>query len=81
MNTQKNIEVNAFYFTRGRQFKSYPARITIEDQQYTFKSGLQLLIQKGQHIVRLFQMSDGHHTYKLKQEDGQWTFMGLGPAV
>jgi hypothetical protein len=80
-NNPQNIEVNSFYFTHGKRFKSFPERITLDHDQYTFKSGLEMLVQRGQDVVRLFQMTDGQRTFRLRQENDQWTLVGLGPVV
>ncbi len=73
----KAVEVNSFYFTQGKQFKSFPARITVDNRQYAFQSGLQMLIEKGQQAIRLFQMTDGSATYRIKQEGGQWVLLSI----
>ena len=75
------VEVNSFYFTQGRQLKSFPERITLGNQQYVFKSGLQLLVHRGQEVVRLFNMTDGLTSYRLRQENDQWTLLGLEPLA
>lgn len=77
----KNVEVNSFYFTTGRSFKSFPARVTLGDQQFSFKSGLQMLVQRGEEVVRLFNMTDGLTNYRLRQENNQWTLIGLEPVL
>lgn len=77
----KNVEVNSFYFSNGRSFKSFPARITLENQQYSFKSGLQMMVRRGEEVVRLFSMTDGLTNYRLRQENDQWTLIGLEPAL
>lgn len=77
----KNVEVNSFYFSSGKSFKSFPARITMENQQFTFKSGLQLLVHRGGEVVRLFQMTDGLTNYRLRQDHDQWTLIGFEPAL
>lgn len=71
------VEVNSFYFAQGKTFKSFPASITLDDQHYAFKSGLQMLVHRGQEVVRLFTMTDGLTNYRLKQENGSWTLLGL----
>lgn len=77
----KTVEVNSFYFTSGRQFKSFPARITLDDQQFAFKSGLQMLVHRGEEIVRVFNMTDGLTNYRLRQENDNWTLIGFEPAL
>jgi hypothetical protein len=77
----KYVEVTSFYFAKGRNFKSFPARITLENQQFTFKSGLQMLVHRGEEVVRLFSMTDGLTNYRLRQENDQWTLIGFEPAL
>ena len=77
----KTVEVNSFYFSRGHSFKSFPERITLENQQFTFKSGLQMLVHRGEEVVRLFNMTDGLTNYRLRQQDDQWTLIGFEPAL
>ena len=77
----QNVEVNAFYFSTGRSFKSFPARVTLGDTQYTFKSGLQMLVRRGEDVVRLFNMTDGLTNYRLRHENDTWTLIGFEPAL
>ncbi len=77
----KTVEVNSFYFSNGKSFKSFPARVTLDNQQFSFKSGLQMLVHRGEEVVRLFNMTDGLTTYRLKQENDQWTLLGLEPVT
>jgi hypothetical protein len=77
----QNVEVNSFYFTTGRSFKSFPARITLGDQEYSFRSGLQMLVRRGEQVVRLFNMTDGLTNYRLRQENDIWTLIGYEPAL
>lgn len=77
----QNVEVNSFYFTQGKSFKSFPARVTLGDQQYAFKSGLQMAVRRGEEVVRLFSMTDGLTNYRLRQENDSWTLIGLEPAI
>ncbi|GAC1391833.1 MAG: hypothetical protein NVSMB46_05790 [Candidatus Saccharimonadales bacterium] len=85
MNTNtvnKEIEVNSFYFTNHHNLKSFPKKITYENHQYSFiDSGLQYLVKKGQHIIRLFDMTDGTFTYRLKNEDNQWTLVNIRAVI
>lgn len=76
----KAVEVNSFYFAQGKSFKSFPAQITLDDQVYAFQSGLQMLVHRGAEVVRLFTMTDGLTTYRLKQENNSWTLLGLETA-
>jgi len=78
----QEIEVNSFYFTNKNQLKSFPKQITLNNNQYSFvESGLQYFIRQGQHIIRLFDMTDGTTTYRLKNEDNCWTLVGMKAAT
>jgi hypothetical protein len=69
----QEVEVNAFYFTNKKGLKSYPRSITVEHQQYSFSDMvMQYVVRQGQHLVRLFDMTDGINTYRLRNEDGRW---------
>ncbi|HSX44619.1 MAG TPA: hypothetical protein VLF39_00695 [Candidatus Saccharimonadales bacterium] len=70
------IEINAYTFVNKRGIKSVPRTITVDDRSYSFiDSGLQYLIQTGQHLVRLFDMTDGQQLFRLRLEDNQWTLV------
>lgn len=75
----KEVEVNAFYFAQGKNFKSFPKVITLDNHRYTFRDGLQMLVRKGQEAIRFFDMTDGNATYHLRQENGQWILVGMKP--
>lgn len=73
----KSAEINSFYFTSGTQFKSFPKEITVDQTRYIFRDGLQFLVQRGQDVIRLFDMTDGIKTYRLRQHQGVWTLVSL----
>lgn len=78
----QEIEINAYQFINRRGVSGVPRVITVENQRYSFvDSGLQYLIQKGQHLIRLFDMTDGRQTYRLRLEDECWTLVGIKPTV
>ena len=73
----QTVDVNAFYFaTSFGQLKTFPRQVEIDNKKLTFNDGLQYLVQKGQHVVRLFDMEDGEHTYRLRLENEIWTLVG-----
>lgn len=73
----ETVNVNSFYFaTSFGQLKTFPRQIEHEGQSLTFKEGLQYLVQKGEQAVRLFDMEDGEHTYRLRCENDIWTLVG-----
>jgi hypothetical protein len=72
------VDVSAFYFRNGRDLglKSFPRQIEVGDARHTFTDGLQYVVRKGQHVVKLFDMTDGSTTYRLRLEDDSWTLVG-----
>ena len=77
MNTT-DIEINAYTFVNRQGVRSVPQTITVENKRYSFiDSGLQYLVQKGQHLIRLFDLTDGHQLFRLRLEDGQWTLVNI----
>lgn len=80
------IEVTALGFrarpSARQRLESYPRRMVWDDREYTFVDGIRLLVQKGQELVRLFDMSDGHNTYRLRQDGSDhWRLVGMRAGV
>lgn len=74
----KEIEVNSFAFTNKDGFSSIPRTITVDNRRYSFvDSGLRYLVKQGQHFVRLFDMTDGESTFRLRNEDDHWTLVNI----
>lgn len=75
----KEVQVSAFYFrNQRRNMRSFPKQIELDGTQYTFaENGLGYLIRTGQSIVRLFDMSDGNNTYRLRNAGNRWTLVGM----
>ena len=74
------VNVNAFYFHKGQNLKTFPRSIEYGNDRRTFKDGFQYLVNMGGHAVRLFDMTDGETTYRLRLEDDQWTLIGTRPV-
>ena len=65
----KEITITAVYFGGSKQtLKTFPKRIECEDATYTFSEGLQLVIQKGQEFIKIFDMTDGQAHYRLRND-------------
>lgn len=81
----KEVNINALYFRqRGGSFRSFPKRMEFDGQEYTFQeSGLQLLIQRGQNFIKLFEMTDGEQHYKLRFDPTEhaWTLLNITAAA
>ena len=71
----QTVSVNAFYFA-GQSRRMFPRQIELGDTQYTFRDGLQYLVQSGQRAFKLFDMTDGERTFRLRCEAGEWTLIG-----
>ncbi len=76
----KEVNITALYFRNRRQLKSFPKRMEYNGNTYTFlESGLQYLIQRGQKMIQIFDMTDGRDTYRLKFDDAafNWTLVNI----
>ena len=79
-----SIEVTALGFinsTRSpksqHQLESFPRRMVWGEREYTFaEMTMQYLVHKGQQLVKLFDVTDGNISYRLRLEDGRWTLVG-----
>lgn len=76
----QEVEVNAFYFTDKKGLRSYPQRITAGHNQYSFTDLLMhYVVHQGQQLIRLFDMTDGINTYRLRNENGRWILVSSQP--
>lgn len=74
----RQVDVTALYFTnKNGQLKSFPKRIEYDGEYHQFiESGLRMLVQTANGMVRLFEMSDGHTSYQLRQDQqNEWTLV------
>lgn len=62
-----------------RTLQGFPRRMVWSNREYTFaEQGMQYLVRKGQHLVRLFDVRDSQGTtYRLRQEDNRWTLVTI----
>jgi hypothetical protein len=73
----QQVHVDAFYFLNCLgSLRSFPKQIDLNNQKYIFSDGLQYLVKIGERIIRIFEMSDGNKTYRLRLENNQWTLVG-----
>ena len=71
------VNVDSYYFLNCLgKLKTFPRQIDLNNKKYTFSDGLQYLVQKGQHVIKIFEMTDGNTTYRLRLEDDQWLLVG-----
>ena len=79
----KEIAVTALYFENGRELRSFPKRIEYNGREYNFiESGLRYLVQKGNQLVQIFDMTDGVADYRLRFDIGNklWTLVDISEA-
>lgn len=79
----EEVAVTSLYFRPGRHLKGFPKRMEFEGREYTFlESGLRYLIQKGQQLIEVFDMTDGLCDFRLKYDAVQrtWTLVGVKEA-
>lgn len=87
MNTPVNasIEITSLAFNRrprSSNLESFPRRMVWDDREYTFvELGMQFLVKKGQELIRLFDVSDGSNTFRLKCDgSNHWTLVSMQAA-
>jgi hypothetical protein len=54
-----------------------------QEKEYSFAElSMQYLVQKGQELIHLFDVSDGQTIFRLRQNpEGQWTLISTKAAV
>lgn len=78
----KEISVNSLSFRGRGKFKSFPKQITIDTEEVTFvETGMRYLLQKGQSVVQLFDMTDGHKNYRLQFDSSNFTWTLLNVST
>lgn len=83
------VQITSVYFRNtntnpgDRVVESFPRRMVYEGREYTFiESGMRFLVQKGQELIKLFDVSDGQTDYRLRlDEANHWTLVGMKAAV
>jgi hypothetical protein len=72
MSYNQEINVTAVYFNNGR---SFPRQAQFNGRELNFlQDGLRCLVQKGQELVQIFNMTDGNTLYRLSFEPGSRTW-------
>lgn len=76
------IEITSVYFRNNpakQRFESYPKRMVYRGREYTFmESGMRYLIQKGHDFIKLFDMSDGQSSFRLRLDSqNHWTLVAM----
>lgn len=75
----EGVNITAWYFRNRRQIATYPKRMEYNGRSYTFSDGLQYSITKAGSLTRIFDMTDGQSSYRLKCDAGQsdWTLVAI----
>ena len=76
---EKEVIVPEVYFKNEGQLKTFPRRMEFEGHEYTFMDGLRYLVQKGQQLVQVFDMTDGLRDYRLQFDSAErsWTLVDM----
>lgn len=81
-NANQEIEITSVYFRGGpgdKRFESYPRRMVYDGREYTFvESGMRYLVRKGQELIKLFDVSDGQTSFRLRlDQENHWTLVNM----
>lgn len=75
------VQITAVAFRgdpQGQRLESYPRRMVYDGREYTFvETGMRYLIRKGQELIRLFDVSDGQNSFRLRCVGDQWTIVKM----
>ncbi|MDB5170391.1 MAG: hypothetical protein JWO35_85 [Candidatus Saccharibacteria bacterium] len=65
------------------RLESYPKRMVLDGREVNFvEQGMRYLVQKGQDLIKLFDVSDGQNDYRLRLEgSNRWTLVGTKVAA
>ena len=79
------VEITSLYFrsTDNKQrLESFPKKMVYGGREYTFvEQGMRYLIEKGQELVKLFDVSDGVNQFRLRLDNGNhWTLVDMKEA-
>jgi hypothetical protein len=72
---EKEVIVPEVYFKNEGQLKTFPRRMEFNGREYTFMDGLRYLVQKGQQLVQIFDMTDGQRDYRLQFDSDQKSWL------
>lgn len=82
---ETEIQITSVQFRSNptkQRLESYPKRMVMDGREYTFVDGMRYLVQKGQDLIKLFDMSDGENQYRLRVDDtNHWTLVGMKVAA
>jgi hypothetical protein len=75
----KEVNVPELYFKNDGRLTAFPRRVELDGREYTFMDGVRYLVQKGQQLIQIFDMTDGARDYRLQFDDAQrlWTLVDM----
>lgn len=79
---EQDVQVTSVYFRNNpgqQRLESYPRRMVVDGREINFvEQGMRYLVQKGQDLVKLFDVSDGQTQYRLRLDaTDHWTLVGM----
>src|SRR5262249_54461550 len=79
------VDITSVYFRKNptnQRLESYPRRMVYGGREYTFvRDGLRYLVQKGQELIRLFDVTNGQTNYRLRVDEADhWTLVNMKAA-
>ena len=78
--TEFNEPVTVVSMGFRRNLAAYPRRIEFQGSTYDFiDAGLRLLINKGEQMAEIITLSDGHSSFKLRNDNraSVWTLLSI----
>ena len=75
----REVNVPELYFKNEGRLTAFPRRVELDGREYTFMDGLRYLVQKGQQLIQVFDMTDGARDFRLQFDDGKraWTLVDM----
>lgn len=75
----REVTVPELYFKNEGRLTAFPRRVELDGREYTFMDGLRYLVQKGQQLIQVFDMTDGARDYRLQFDAGNrsWTLVDM----
>lgn len=76
------VEITSLYFRatpNKKRMESFPKKMVYGGREYTFiEQGMRYLIEKGQELVKLFDVSDGQNQFRLRLDNvNHWTLVDM----
>jgi len=79
----QEVTISSVYFKNKEQIETFPKQMEFDGQTYTFlNSGWRHLVHKGKEVVRIFSVTDGTSSYRLKLDpsESHWTLLEIKPS-